>query len=432
MVWASQPRCQAKTIDHSLFTNSPTMPADYYDVLGVSRDASEEDIRSAYREKAMKHHPDRNPDDPEAEKKFKQAAEAYEVLGDAEQRQRYDRFGHAGVGNGAGGGGRGRGRGGFRDVEDIFEAFGDIFGQSRRGRRGGGAGSIFEEMFNQARGGRQRRGRGRQSGQPGSNLRVTLPLTLEEIAEGTEKRLKVNKSVECEACDGTGGENGAEDLIMCSTCDGNGEVRQVSRSAFGQMVNVQTCPTCGGEGRLVENECHECGGEGRRKQEETISVTVPAGALEGHYLTLRGQGNAGRRGGPAGDLRVEIKEKAHEHFAREELDVYYDLHLSFPEAALGTEIEVPTLKGQARLQIDPGTQAGKILRMKGRGLPDVSQRGRTGDQMIRVHVWTPQNLTDEQRDQIEAWRGDDAFAPRPEEKGGPQKSFFRRVKDVFT
>jgi molecular chaperone DnaJ len=413
------------------------MPADYYEVLEVSRDASEDEIKSAYRKMAMEHHPDRNPDDPEAEKKFKQAAEAYEVLGDAEQRQRYDRFGHAGVnGGGASGGGRGgRGRGGFRDVEDIFDAFGDIFGQQQGGRGRGGAGSIFEEMFNQAQGrGRQRgrRGRGRQSGQPGSNLRVTLPLTLEEIAEGTEKRLKVNKFAECEACDGTGGENGAEDLIMCSTCDGQGEVRQVSRSVFGQMVNVQTCPTCGGDGRLVENECAECGGEGRQKREERVEVGVPAGALEGHYLTLRGKGNAGRRGGPAGDLRVEIREEAHEHLAREELDVYYDLHLSFPDAALGTEVEVPTLGGQARLQIDPGTQAGKILRMKERGLPDVSQRGRTGDQMIRVHVWTPQDLSDEQREQIEAWRGEEAFAPRPEEKGGPQKSFFRRVKDVFT
>jgi molecular chaperone DnaJ len=410
------------------------MPADYYDVLGVSQDASDDEIQSAYRKQAMKHHPDRNPDDPEAEKKFKQAAEAYEVLGDAEQRQRYDRFGHAGVNNGAasGRGGRGRGQAGFRNVEDIFDAFGDIFGQQRGGR--GGGGSVFEEMFNQARGQQQRRGgrRGRQSGQPGSDLRVTLPLTLEEIAEGTEKRLKVKKFVECDACDGTGGENGANDLIMCSTCDGNGEVRQVSRSVFGQMVNVQTCPTCEGDGRLVENECPECHGEGRRKEEKSITVTVPAGALEGHYLTLRGQGNAGRRGGPAGDLQAEIEEKAHEHFAREELDIYYDLHLSFPDAALGTEAEVPTLSGQARLQIDPGTQPGKILRMKGRGLPDVSRRAREGDQMIRVHVWTPQELTDEQRERLEAWREDEAFAPNPDKKGGPQKSFFRKVKDVFT
>jgi molecular chaperone DnaJ len=414
------------------------MPADYYDVLDVSRDASEDEIKSAYRKKAMKHHPDRNPEDPEAEKKFKQAAEAYEVLGDADQRQRYDRFGHAGVnGGGAGGGGgrRGRGQAGFRNVEDIFDAFGDIFGQQRGG--GGAAGTIFEEMFNQAQGGRSRgrsrgRGRGRQGGQPGSDLRVTLPLTLEEIAEGVEKHLKVKKFVECDACDSTGGEHGAEDLVMCSTCDGNGEVRQVSQSVFGQMVNVQTCPTCGGEGRLVENECAECGGEGRRKKEESITVNVPAGALEGHYLTIRGAGNAGRRGGPAGDLQVEIKEKAHEHFAREELDIYYDLHLSFPDAALGTEVEVPTLKGQARLQVDPGTQPGKILRMKERGLPDVSRRGRGGDQMIRVHVWTPQELSEEQREQLDAWRDDDAFAPNPDEKGGPQKSFFRKVKDVFT
>lgn len=401
------------------------MPSDYYDVLGVSRDASESDIKSAYRKKAMKHHPDRNPDDPEAERKFKAAAEAYEVLSDTQKRQRYDRFGHAGVGNGAGGR---RGRGGFQDVNDIFEAFGDIFGQ-RAGRGGGGAaGTIFEEMF----GGARRRGRSRrQAGTPGSDLRVTLPLSLEEIAEGAEKRLKVRKFVSCERCDGTGAAGGAEDVAMCGTCDGTGEVRHVSRSVFGQMVNVQTCPACGGSGRTIKNKCPQCGGEGRQKSEETISVNVPPGALEGHYLTLRGAGNAGQRGGPAGALRVEIKEKAHEHFAREDLDLYYDLHLSFPDAALGAEVEVPTLKGTARLQIDPGTQAGKILRMRERGLPDVSNRSRRGDQMVRVHVWTPQELTGEQRAVLEDLRAADTFAPDPDRER-PRKSFFRKVKDVFT
>jgi molecular chaperone DnaJ len=389
------------------------MPRDYYDVLGVDEDASEKEIKKAYRKKAMEYHPDRNPDDPEAEKKFKEASEAYEVLSDAEKRQRYDQFGHAGLGDDGGGGGRGRGARGFRDVEDIFDAFNEIFG----GARGGGRG-------------RRRSDRGR--GRPGSDLRVSLPLTLEEIAEGTEKNLKLQKYLECESCDGTGAEGGmgGQNFSMCPKCDGTGEIRQVSRSVFGQMVNVQPCPRCEGDGRIIEDLCDECGGEGRVQGEETISINVPPGVMEGNYLTLSEAGNAGLRGGPAGDLRIEIEEKPHEHFERDGLDIYYDLHLSFPEAALGTEVDVPTLDGQARLEVDPGVQAGKILRMRGRGLPDLEGSGQ-GDQMIRVHVWTPQELTTEERNLLEELQDHDHFQPEPGDQK-TEKSFFRRVSDVFS
>jgi len=387
------------------------MPRDYYDILGVDEDASEKEIKKAYRKKAMEYHPDRNPDDPEAEQKFKEASEAYEVLSDSEKRRRYDQFGHAGLDEGTGQRGRGRG---FHDIEDIFDAFNDIFG----GRAG--------------RGGRGRDRSERRRGRPGSDLRVSLPLTLEEIAEGTEKSLKLQKHLECEACDGTGAEGGltGENFVMCPKCDGTGEIRQVTRSVFGQMVNVQTCPRCEGSGRIIENLCDQCGGEGRVQGEETISVNVPPGVMEGNYLTISDAGNAGLRGGPSGDLRIEIEERPHEHFERDGLDLYYDLHLSFPDAALGTEVEVPTLEGWARLEVDPGVQAGKILRMRNRGLPDLEGSGR-GDQMIRVHVWTPQELSGEERELLERLRDREHFQPQSTDEGS-EKSFFRRVSDVFS
>lgn len=393
------------------------MPEDYYDILGVSRDASADEIKRAYRKKAMACHPDRNPDDPSAEARFKQAAEAYEVLSTPEKRRRYDRYGHAGVSNGAAAGGGA----GFQDINDIFDAFGDIFG--------GPGGSIFDEVFGGA--GARRRAR-RRRGRPGSDLRIKLPLTLEEIAEGAEKRVKVRKFTQCDDCGGTGAEGGTEgdNYMMCPNCDGTGEVRQVSRSVFGQFVNVQACPRCNGEGRIVKDQCANCGGRGRLEDEERITITVPPGVMEGNYLTLREAGNAGLRGGPSGDLRVEIEEEPHEHFKRDGLDIFYDLHISFPDAALGTEVEVPTLKGKAKLQIDPGIQAGKILRMRERGLPEFNG-ARQGDQLIRVHVWTPQELSEEQRAVLEEWRSAEGFVPRPEDTS-PRKSFFSKVKDVFT
>lgn len=388
---------------------------DYYEILGVDRSADAKEIKRAYRKLAMEYHPDRNPDDDEAEARFKEAAEAYEVLSDDQKRARYDRFGHAGVqGNGAGGGA------GFRDINDIFDHFGDIFG-------GGAGGTIFEEMFG---GGGRRRSRRSSPGRRGGDLRITMPLTLEEISEGAEKKIKVRKYVGCEDCDSTGSDKGREGYVMCQQCQGTGEVRQVTNSVFGQFVNVQACPRCNGEGYAVQDACSTCQGDGRVKGEETIEINVPAGVMEGNYLTMRGYGNAGLRGGPAGELRVEIKEEPHEHFTRDGLDIYHELFISFPEAALGTEVEVPTLKGRARLQVDPGIQSGKILRMRDRGLPEING-SRRGDQLVRVRVWTPQKLSDEEERTLNELQGSESFEPKPEQLNG-RKSFFSKVKDVFS
>jgi molecular chaperone DnaJ len=387
---------------------------DYYEILGVKREASAVEIKSAYRKLALQYHPDRNPGNTEAEAKFKEAAEAYEVLSNPDKRQRYDRFGHAGVrGNGGAGGGAG-----FQDINDIFSAFNDIFS-------GSASGGIFDEVF----GARSRGGRARGAGRPGGDLRIKLPLTLEEIAEGSEKKIKVRKFVACATCKGTGAE-GAAGYDTCATCKGAGEIRQVSRSVFGQFINVQPCPHCQGEGRIIKNKCRDCGGEGRLKEEETIPVAVPPGVLEGNYLTLRGAGNAGIRGGEAGDLRIEIEELPHEHFKREGLDVYHDIYISFPDAVLGTEVEVPTLKGRARLQIDSGVQSGRVLRMRERGLPELNSLGR-GDQMVRVNVWTPKKVTDHEARLLEELRQSASFTPAPDEREQERKSFFSKVKDVF-
>jgi len=384
---------------------------DYYDILGVNRSASGDEIKKAYRKLAMQYHPDRNPGDREAETRFKEAAEAYEVLSDPDKRQRYDRFGREGLR----GAGNGFGARGFTDINDIFEAFSDIFG-----------GGSFDDVFGGQREGR----RTRRGGQAGSDLRIKLPLTLEEIAEGVEKKIKVKKQVLCPACNGTGAEEGNPDYDDCPTCNGAGELRQVSRSVFGQFVNVRTCPSCRGEGRRLRNKCSQCNGEGRQNGEDVVAVTVPSGVSEGNYFRIRGAGNVGVRGGPAGDLLVEVKEEKHELFIRDGNDVFYDLYLSFPDAALGTEVDVPTLRGSARVKIDAGIHSGKILRMRGRGIPQLDG-GPQGDQMVRVHVWTPQDLSADEREILETLRTSDSFAPRPEKESGG-KSFFSRVKDVFT
>ena len=383
---------------------------DYYDVLGVSKSADETELKKAYRKLAMKYHPDRNKGDANAEKKFKEASEAYDVLRDSQKRQRYDQFGHAGVN----GGGFGSSDFGSANFEDIFSHFSDIFGSDIFG------GDAF--------GGRSQSRRRRGAGRPGEDMKLRVPLSLEEIAEGIEKTLKVKKHVKCESCNGSGAETDS-DYETCSACNGMGEVRQVSRTMFGQFVNVQPCHTCGGEGRIIRNRCKTCVGEGRFRSEEKIKVNIPSGVATGNYITLRRQGNSGIRGGEPGDLIILIEEKKHEHFQREGNDIYFDLLISIPDAILGTEVEVPTLKGKAKVKIESGTQPGKLLRMRERGIRGLNNSG-IGDQFIKMNVYIPKDLTADERKHIEALRDEEHFDPESAKKR--EKSFFSKIKDVFS
>jgi molecular chaperone DnaJ len=383
------------------------MKRDFYEILGVARDAGADEIKTAYRKMAMQYHPDRNPGNHEAEEKFKEAAEAYEVLSNNDKRQRYDRYGHDGL--------RGSGDQGFTDINDIFSHFGDIFG-------GGFGGGIFEEVFGGGRGRGRRPGRGIQ----GSDLKIQLPLTLEEIATGVEKTLKVKRHLPCESCTGTGAKAGTS-LSECAVCHGSGELRQVSRSLFGQFVNIAPCTNCGGEGRVVKEPCLTCQGDGRVQGEKTIKVKVPAGVSDGNYIPLRGQGNAGRKGGEAGDLIVYIREQEHEDFRRQEDDVLYDLVIGYVDAVLGTEVEVPTLTGRAKLRVEPGTPAGQVLRMRDKGIPHLNSNGR-GDQLVRVHVFIPKKVSGAEKELLQKMKDMDGFAPGDREEN---KSIFSRIFDSF-
>jgi molecular chaperone DnaJ len=376
---------------------------DYYEVLGVSRNASKDEIKKAYRKLAMQYHPDRNPGDKDAEEKFKEAAEAYEVLSDDEKRAKYDRFGHDGLRA------SGFSSGGFTDINDIFSHFSDIFG----------SGSIFDEFFGTSSS-RTRTGRRRTTGTPGSDLRVVLNLTLEEIATGTEKKIKLKRYVQCTDCNGTGADKGISKKV-CSVCKGTGEIRQVSRSIFGQFVNITPCSSCNGEGEVVDLACKKCQGEGRVQDESTIKIEVPAGVHDGSYMTMRNQGNAGKRGGENGDLVVVFKEIEHRYFIREEDNVIYDLHISIPEAVLGTEVEVPTLNGKAMVTIEPGTPSGKLLKMSSKGIKHLNQPG-FGDQIIRITVDIPKKISAKERELIKEL----AEQPNFKSKILEDKGFFKK------
>ena len=384
------------------------MPRDYYEVLGVERGASDDEIKKSYRKLALKYHPDRNPGDEAAEASFKEAAEAYEVLSDTQKRQTYDQFGHQGLGGPFA-------SGGFNwsdfshagDFNDIFSNIDDILG-----------GGIFGDIFG---GGRRRR----SGPQQGEDLRITLPLTLEEIATGTQKKIKLTRLDKCDDCTGSGAKAGSQ-ASTCDVCGGTGQVRQATRSLFGQFVNVTTCPKCQGEGSMIQEPCPRCGGEGRTDIQNSMTVNIPAGVAEGNYIPLRGQGSVGRRGGPAGDCQVFIQEIEHEQFERHGNDVVYDLPVSFSQAALGAEIQVPTLGGKAKMKVPAGTQSAQIFRLRGKGIQDVNGYGR-GDQLVRIVVWTPTKLNkDEQAIFQELAEHENGEPP----VGG--KGFFDRVKEVLS
>ncbi len=383
---------------------------DYYEILGVNKNSSADEIKKAYRKVAMQYHPDRNPGDKASEEKFKEAAEAYEVLSDSDKRAKYDRFGHQGVGGAASGG---YGGGGGMRMEDIFSNFGDVFGE----------GNPFESFFG---GGRQGGGQ-RTRGIRGGNIRIKVSLTLRDMAEGVQKKLKVKKYISCHVCGG----NGAKDknsFTSCPTCKGSGYVRRVTNTILGQMQTTTTCPTCNGEGQTISAKCLHCKGEGREYAEETITVDIPAGVTDGMQLSMSGKGNAGERGGMPGDLIILIEEEAHEELKREGTNVIYELHISFMDAALGTAVEVPTIDGKAKIKIKPGTQAGEIFRLKGKGLPNLNAYGK-GDQLIHVNIWTPKSLTPEEQKIIEKLRDHVNFQPHPNKN---DKGFFEKVKDYFS
>ncbi len=375
---------------------------DFYEILGVAKNASEDDIKKAYRKLAIKYHPDKNPNDKSAEEKFKEAAEAYEVLSNGDKRKRYDQFGHAGVGGAASGGAGGFGGG--MNMDDIFSQFGDIFG----GGFGFGGGSRGGKRVNR-----------------GSNLRVKVKMNLQEIANGVEKKIKVNKLVSCNTCHGSGAKGNAYET--CRVCNGAGVITRVQQTMLGAMQTQSVCNNCHGEGKIIKDKCNTCHGEGVTRGEETISINIPAGVAEGMQLNVSGKGNAAVRGGINGDLIVLIEEEEHPELKREGQHLVYNLHISMPDAILGTSVDVPLIEGKAKIKIDPGTQSGKVLRLKGKGLPDVNSYYK-GDLMVEISVYTPSNLSSDEKKMIEQLRNSTNFKPNPSKT---QKSFFERMKDYF-
>jgi len=378
---------------------------DFYEILGVSKTASAEEIKKAYRKKAIEFHPDKNPGDKVSEEKFKEAAEAYEVLSDDQKRQRYDQYGHAGVG-GAAGGGFG---GGSMNMEDIFSHFGDIFG----GHFGGFGGF----------GGSQRSGG--QRVRRGSDLRVKVKLTLAEVATGVEKKIKVKKYVLCSHCNGAGSAHGSQP-VTCTTCNGSGRVTRVQQTILGQMQTASECPTCNGDGKIIKDKCSHCAGEGIVREDEVITINIPAGVMEGMQLSMSGKGNAARRGGVNGDLLVLVEEEPHPELIRDENDLIYNLLLTVPMATLGGSVEVPTVEGKVKVTIAPGTQPGKVLRLRGKGLPSVNRYG-TGDLLVNVGVYIPENLSKDEKALMEKLANSSNVKPN----ANASRDFFSRFRNMF-
>ncbi len=379
---------------------------DYYEILGVSKNASADEIKKAYRKKAIEFHPDKNPGDTVAEEKFKEAAEAYDVLSDPQKRQRYDQFGHAGVGGASQGGGFGGGM----SMEDIFSQFGDIFG-GHFGGFGGFSG------FGGSRGGRRVN--------RGSDLRVKVKLTLKEIAAGVEKKIKVKKYVCCNKCHGSGAEDD-QSTKTCDTCNGSGVVTQIANTILGQMQTQSTCPACNGEGKIITKKCSECSGEGIVKDDDVITINIPAGVAEGMQLSMNGKGNAARHGGVNGDLLILVEEEPHPELIRDENDLLYNLLLSVPQAALGDTVEVPTVDGKAKVKIEPGTQPGKVLRLRNKGLPSVNRYG-TGDLLVNVSVYIPETLSGSEKDTLKGLDNSPNFQPNKSMKD----KIFSKFRSMF-
>ena len=385
---------------------------DYYEVLGVDKSASADEIKKAYRKLAIQYHPDKNPGNKEAEEKFKEAAEAYSVLSDADKKARYDQFGHAGV--------EGAGpdfSGGFGNLNDILN---DLFGGAFGGGFGGFGG--FGGGFGGARGGQRQ-----QRVYRGRDIRVRVKLTLEEIAKGVEKEISIEKSVPCTECGGKGAKN-SSDIKTCSACNGTGQVQRVANSIFGQTVTYSTCQQCGGEGKVVTNPCRSCGGTGLVRKRETIKVKIPAGVEAGMQLTIQGEGHAAKNNGINGDLLVVIEEQEHQDLKREGNNLYYTKVISLPDAILGAEVEVPCLDGPYKIKVDAGTQSGTVVRLRNKGLPTVNGYGGTGDMYVKFAVWIPKKLDREDKAVIESLRGKESFKPNPSKE---DKSFFDKIKDLF-
>ena len=384
---------------------------DYYEVLGVEKNASADEIKKAYRKKAIQYHPDKNPGDKEAEEKFKEAAEAYDVLSNPDKRARYDQFGHAGMSGAAGNGGPFGGfGGGGMSMDDIFSMFGDIFGGHSGGFSGFGGfggGGAQQRVFR------------------GSDLRVKVKLNLKEVSTGVEKKFKLKKYVTCQHCHGTGAE-GNDGMETCPTCKGSGSVIRNQQTILGTMQTRTTCPTCSGEGKIIKNKCKECGGEGIVYGEEVVSVKIPAGVADGMQLSMSGKGNAGKHNGVPGDLLILVEEEPNKELIRDENDLIYNLLLSFPTAALGGAVEIPTIDGKVKVKIEPGTQPGKVLRLRGKGIPNVNGYG-TGDLLVNISIYVPEALSKDEKKALEEMEGSDNFKPNTSVK----EKIFKKFRSLF-